>query len=69
MGDLCVMDDRPDPMRAYADAVRADDRPLATLIARRLFHRAPQRTAGDTAQPPSAAAHAVLRRLRDQLGI
>ncbi|WP_354699019.1 hypothetical protein DSM112329_04720 [Paraconexibacter sp. AEG42_29] len=62
------MDHRPDPLRAYADAVRAGDNTLAALIAHRVFRRSHTRDP-DAAAPPSQAARDTLRRLRDHLGI
>jgi len=62
------MDQRPDPLRAYIDAIRAGDRRLASLIAARVFRR--RRATGPAGiESPSPAARDTVRRLRDQLGI
>lgn len=63
------MDQRPDPLRAYADAVRAGDRRLAALIAARVFRRGRGPASADGSGAPSPAARETLRRLRDHLGI
>jgi hypothetical protein len=65
------MERHPDPLRAYAHAVRAGDHRLAGLIAARVFRRGRGRTEPDEdpLTPPSPAALATFRRLREHLGI
>ncbi len=66
------MERHPDPLRAYVHALRAGDQRLAGLIAARVFRRgrAPGPSlAGDPLTPPSPAALATFRRLRDHLGL
>ncbi|UTI65204.1 hypothetical protein NBH00_03100 [Paraconexibacter antarcticus] len=67
------MEHRPDPLRAYANAVRAGDRRLAGLIAARVFRRDRRRAAAplppEAGGGPTPAARETFRRLRDHLGI
>jgi hypothetical protein len=60
------MPQRPDSLAAYADAVRAGDHRLAALIAQRLFPWVRGRSR--PAELP-AAAHRVVERLRERLGL
>lgn len=56
----------PDPLAAYADAVRAGDRRLATLIAQRLF---PWVRRSRQAERLPSGAHRALAELRERLGL
>lgn len=65
----------PDPLRAYANAVRAGDRRLAALIASRVFRGGPEAPAAGDAEtapapvPASPVAQETVRRLREHLRI
>jgi hypothetical protein len=57
---------RPDPLKAYADAVRAGDRRLADLIAERLFPWVRRPVDPDRLPAPARRA---FERLRRSLGL